>query len=230
MWSGNQNSICEHRQFSLVGQNFSWIEQVGHRLDRQRVRRQRAGTSETKTEVFASASRSKAKAKPRRPSTTCSSSRTVPILERTWIDIEPGAQFDQAYQAAKRLNTLLRVDRYTSHVFPHAPCTCDHTHIVAQGVSVRISLHLHANQHVSVRLLFLRVCLSPVSLLFLPFLSHCLLVLCLAHQIPCGRNRRGIKPLHSRTMRSIAPWRYTIVPQVMCPTSSTTSTTQRLLR
>ena len=38
-------------------------------------------------------------------------------------------------------------------------------------------------------------------------LSHCLLVLCPAHQLPCGRNRRGIKPLHSRTMRSIAPWR-----------------------
>ena len=37
------------------------------------------------------ASRSKAKAKPRRPSTTCSSSRTVPILERTWIDIETGS-------------------------------------------------------------------------------------------------------------------------------------------
>ena len=32
-------------------------------------------TSTTKTEVFACASRSKAKAKPRRPSTTCSSSR-----------------------------------------------------------------------------------------------------------------------------------------------------------
>ena len=28
---------------SLVGQNFSWIEQVGHRLDRQRGRRHRAG-------------------------------------------------------------------------------------------------------------------------------------------------------------------------------------------
>ena len=27
--------ICKPRQFSLVGQNFSWIEQVGHRLDRQ---------------------------------------------------------------------------------------------------------------------------------------------------------------------------------------------------
>ena len=30
------------------------------------------------------------------------------FLERTWIDIEPGAQFDQAYPMAKRLNTLLR--------------------------------------------------------------------------------------------------------------------------
>ena len=65
-------------------------------------------TSTTKTEVFAFASRSKAKAKPRRPSTACSPSRTVPILERIWIDIEPGAQFDQAYPVAKRINTLLR--------------------------------------------------------------------------------------------------------------------------
>ena len=31
------------RQFSLVDQNFSWPEQIGHRLDRQEVRRQRAG-------------------------------------------------------------------------------------------------------------------------------------------------------------------------------------------
>ena len=72
-------------------------------------------TSETKAEIFALktkvlafASRSKAKAKPRRSSTTCSSSRTVPFLEWTWNDIEPGAQFDQAYAVAKRLNTLLR--------------------------------------------------------------------------------------------------------------------------
>ena len=72
-------------------------------------------TSETKTEVFALktevfafASRSKAKAKPRRPTSACSSTGTVPIRERTWIDIEPGAQFDQAYPVAKRLSTLLR--------------------------------------------------------------------------------------------------------------------------
>ena len=66
-------------------------------------------TSTTKTEVFAFASRSMAKAKPRRPSIACSSSRTVPFLERTWFDIEPGAQFDQAYPVAKSLNTLLRL-------------------------------------------------------------------------------------------------------------------------
>ena len=65
-------------------------------------------TSTSKTEVFAFASRFKAKAKPTRPSTACSSSRTVPILERIWIDVEPGAQFDQAYPVAKRKNTLLR--------------------------------------------------------------------------------------------------------------------------
>ena len=55
-----------------------------------------------KTEVFAIASRSKAKAKPRRPSTICSSSTIIPILERKWIDIEPGTQFDQAYPVAKK--------------------------------------------------------------------------------------------------------------------------------
>ena len=72
-------------------------------------------TSETKTEIFALitdvlafASRSKAKAKPRRPTSACSSTRTLPIRERIWIDIEPGAQFDKAYPAATRLNTLLR--------------------------------------------------------------------------------------------------------------------------
>ena len=72
-------------------------------------------TSETKTEifalktdVFAFESRSKAKAKPRRLTSACSSTRTVPNRERIWIDVEPGAQFVQAYPVAKRLNTLLR--------------------------------------------------------------------------------------------------------------------------
>ena len=65
-------------------------------------------TSTTQTEVFAIESRSKAKAKPRRPSTICSPSRIILILERTWIEIEPGAQIDQACPVSKRMNTLLR--------------------------------------------------------------------------------------------------------------------------
>ena len=54
-------------------------------------------TSETKAEEFALktsvlafASRPKAKARPHRPTSTCSSTRTVPIRERILIDIEPG--------------------------------------------------------------------------------------------------------------------------------------------
>ena len=61
-----------------------------------------------KTNALAFASRSKAKAKPRRPTSGYSSTRTVSILERILIGIEPGAQFDQAYPVAKRINTLLR--------------------------------------------------------------------------------------------------------------------------
>ena len=58
-------------------------------------------SSETKTEVFAFASRSKTKAKPRRPSTTCSYLRTVPILERTWTDVEPGEYSISDYPVSK---------------------------------------------------------------------------------------------------------------------------------
>ena len=122
------------------------------------------------------------------------------------------------------LRILICVDRNTSHViFSQKPCTCDHTHIVAQGVSVRISLHPHAIHDVtclSVRLLSLRVCLTLVSLSLLLLLFHCLLVLCPAHHLQC-RHRRGLKPLHSSTTRCIAPWRCTILSQVMSPSSGT---------
>ena len=84
-----------------MGQNFSWIEEVGHSLIDKKYDDNEQETSEMQFENFALksnaralASRTKAKAKPRRPST---SSRTLRILERKWIDIEPGAQFDQAY-------------------------------------------------------------------------------------------------------------------------------------
>ena len=54
------------------------------------------------------ASRSKAKARPRRRTSACSSTRTVPIGERSWTDVEPETYSPIAYPVAKRLNTLLR--------------------------------------------------------------------------------------------------------------------------
>ena len=90
----------------------------------------------------------------------------------------------------------------TRDIFSTLSSLCTH-HIVAQGVSVRISLHPHAIHDVtclSVSLLSLRVCLFHVSLSLLPCLFHSLPVLCPAHHLQC-RHRRGLKPLHSRTMR-----------------------------
>ena len=72
-------------------------------------------TSETKSEEFALktnvlafASRSKAEAKPRRRTSACSSTNTVPIGERNWTDVEPEDHSPIAYPVSKRLGTLLR--------------------------------------------------------------------------------------------------------------------------
>ena len=62
----------------------------------------------------------------------------------------------------------------------------------------------------SVLLLFLSV--------FLPLLFRTLPVLFPALHLQC-RHRRGLKPLHSRRMRNVAPWRYIILPH---PDSSLT--------
>ena len=61
-----------------------------------------------KTNVLAFASRSKAKAKPRRRTSACSTTRTVPICERSWTDIEPETFSPIAYPLSKQLGTLLR--------------------------------------------------------------------------------------------------------------------------
>ena len=105
----------EIRIESVNNDNSHWWVRISHGLNKlvtdlidKKYENNEQETSTTKTEVFAIASRSKAKAKPRRPSTTCSFSRTIQILERKWIDVEPGAQFDQAYPVAKRIKTLLR--------------------------------------------------------------------------------------------------------------------------
>ena len=61
-----------------------------------------------KTNVLAFAIRSKAKARPRRRTSACSSTRTIPFCERSWTDIVPETYSRNAYPVSKRLSTLLR--------------------------------------------------------------------------------------------------------------------------
>ena len=46
IWSRDQNHVHEHRQFSLMGQTFSWLKQNGHESEQQE-------TSETQFEQYA---------------------------------------------------------------------------------------------------------------------------------------------------------------------------------
>ena len=96
--SGNQNWICEQRQVLLVGQNFSCLEQNWSQTW--------STTSATTTSRRPLQRRRKylglqADARQKQ-------NREDLQLERTWIDIESEAQFDQAYPVAKRITTLLR--------------------------------------------------------------------------------------------------------------------------
>ena len=61
-----------------------------------------------KTYALAFASRSKAKAKPQRRISASSSTKTIPIGERKWIDIEPEDYSPVAYPVSKQMSTLLR--------------------------------------------------------------------------------------------------------------------------
>ena len=54
------------------------------------------------------ACRSKAKAKPQRREPAGPSTRTIPISERTWTDVEPGEYSLSDYEASKKLIRLLR--------------------------------------------------------------------------------------------------------------------------
>ena len=98
------------------GSEFSWLELVGHRLEQQGGRRQRAGNFcnavrrlcvEIECTCF-SASRTKAKAKRRRRTYASSSTRTIPIDEKTWTDIEPQDFSPNDYSVSKKMINLLR--------------------------------------------------------------------------------------------------------------------------
>ena len=60
-----------------------------------------------KSNVLAFASRSKAEAKPRRRTLACSSTRTLPIGERKWTDVEPEDCSPVDYPVSKQLSLRL---------------------------------------------------------------------------------------------------------------------------
>ena len=123
------------------------------------------------------------------------------------------------------------VDRYTSHETSSRHIRlCAHITLwlnVSQRVSDTIT-HAHVITCLSV-CCFLTLSSSSLSRASTFSLTVCLFSVLLIN-FHVVKKTRGIKPLHSRTMRSIALWRYTTLSQVMSPTSSTTSTTQRLLQ
>ena len=61
-----------------------------------------------KTDVLAFVNRSKAKAKPQRRISARSSTKTVPIGERIWTDIEPRDYSSVDFPVSKQMGTLLR--------------------------------------------------------------------------------------------------------------------------
>ena len=62
----------------------------------------------SKSNALAFTSRSKAKAKPQKRTPACSFTRTVPVGERTWTDIEPEDFSHIDCTVSKQLSTLLR--------------------------------------------------------------------------------------------------------------------------
>ena len=83
-----------------------------------------------------------------RASTVLISSRETPCCSRESDHTDCKKSFEPSTTTSisclrDSSSTLCRQEHLTRD-FSHAPCTCDHTHIVAQGVSVRISLHPQA--------------------------------------------------------------------------------------
>ena len=94
----------------------SWVR-ISHGLNKlvTNLNNNEQETSEVQFEEYALrlnasdfASRSKAKAKPQRRESASSSTRTIPIGERTWNDVEPGEYSISDYEVSKKLIHLLR--------------------------------------------------------------------------------------------------------------------------
>ena len=94
----------------------SWVR-ISHGLNKlvMDLNNNEQETSEIQFEEYALelnagdfASRSKAKAKPQKRDFASSSTRTIPIRERSWTDVEPGKQSISDYSVSMKLIHLLR--------------------------------------------------------------------------------------------------------------------------
>ena len=94
----------------------SWVR-ISHGLNKlvTNLNNNEQETSEVQFEEYALrlnaggfASRSKANAKPQRRDSASSSTRTIPIGERTWTDVEPGESSISDYEVSKKLIHLVR--------------------------------------------------------------------------------------------------------------------------
>ena len=94
-----------------MDQNFSWLKQVGHEFEKNNEQE----TSEMQFKEYALrlnasdfASRSKPKVKPQRRESASSSTKTFPIRERIWTDVEPGEYSISDHEVSKKMIRLLR--------------------------------------------------------------------------------------------------------------------------
>ena len=96
-----------------MDQNFSWLEYIGHELEQQGPRRQRAGNLRNAVRKYALklnagdfTSRSKGQSKTTKSAS--SSTRTILNGARTWTDLEPQKYSLSDCPVSKKLINLLR--------------------------------------------------------------------------------------------------------------------------
>ena len=133
----------------------------------------------------------------------------------------------ESHNTCRQIHLTRHFFSSTAHVFHDVKYTT-----LAQ-VSARarhvIFMVIHVVRLIVCSLCVLRLVPFRVSFLSLALLFPLLPVLCPEPLLPCGR-RQGNYPLALSQMRSLAPWPNSHLSQVMSPSSSTTTTSQRPLK
>ena len=93
-----------------MGQNFSWIKQICQEFEQQRAGNLRNAVRRicVKIECRWFCKPIKGQSKPQRRDPASSSTRTIPIGEKTWTDVQPGKYSLNDYPVSKKLIHLLR--------------------------------------------------------------------------------------------------------------------------